>query len=269
MKFILHAFNLNYNHPAIKPHEPARFVSLRLRIEMMVYKLPFFVGLIFFVGGTFMFILWFLITDFASIVFGRDVHTVTAKIISIKDAKYTENEVSYFEYAYVYLLNGHSYKNSSYAKRNHFKEGDIIQIEYEKNSPSISRIRGMRMSPGPIWALLFLLIFPVIGASVIIGVVYYVFRSVLYIRHGIVVESVITGRIKLPAEDSESTETSDIYVEFKTKDGKNIETKINISASVKGRVGQHAIVVYLPWDPYAAVFLNEMELEAKAIIRSI
>ena len=234
----------------------------------MLSHLGVWIGFVFLTVGLAFLIGLMSITDFRSINFGKDFCTINGEIKSVSFANYTEFDSRYFEYNFDYSVGGVKYTTSSFDIENDLKVGSVVFVEYKRLDHSIARISGMRMGQSNLCALLFLLIFPVIGLITFLNSLKSVENLIILIRYGLIANGEIINSIERIPKDSEESVTYDKVVKFETNSGETVSATINISEGKKARVGYRADIVYLPWKPQTASFLKGFDKEVIDLIKS-
>jgi hypothetical protein len=76
------------------------------------------------------------------------------------------NEQQVYKYSYKYKVEEKEYEGISYKVG--YEKLDEVEVQYLESNHSISRISGMKISSFPIWVMFFLLIFPTVGAVIML-----------------------------------------------------------------------------------------------------
>lgn len=90
----------------------------------------------------------------------------------------TENDVRIYKHIYTYIVDFKEYEGKSYGPLGFYKEGDPVEVKYAKKHTERSYMVGLRRSIFSPWVL-FVLIFPIIGLSL---VVYQIRKNIHYLR---------------------------------------------------------------------------------------
>lgn len=107
--------------------------------------------------------------DLSFIQFRGEVATVKGQVARIVATNSSENDRRIYEYHFVTTIEeGTPIGGVSYSSTNHtIQEGDTVTIEFPAEKPQYARIQGMRNAGFPVWVL-FVVIFPLIGAIFIV-----------------------------------------------------------------------------------------------------
>lgn len=218
----------------------------------------FYVGFSFLAIGLFLTIMAFQITDFASITFEKDLLESNGKLTKIKDAKYSENDDVFFEYSYVFYVNDKKYNGKSYDTLHNYNLDSIVQIEYQQNNPSKSRIKNMRMAPCGVGWFLFSLIFPLVGLILILLNLKYLNFKLKYIKQGLLSRALILNKKKIIPDDSDTLATYNIEIQYLTIEKSYVKSLISLTVNEIDEDEIYVDIIYLPWKPSDAIPLRQL-----------
>jgi hypothetical protein len=120
--------------------------------------------------------------------------TVRGEVTNVTETNSTENDVTVYEYEFSFTtLRGEKATGNSYTTGERWAVGDTVAVEYVSEDPTIARIQGARTSTFTPWVL-FVLIFPAVGAGLVgyaaIGGV----RQADLLRNGLVADARIVSK---------------------------------------------------------------------------
>ena len=142
-----------------------RHLSLLDKVTLFFNHYYAFIGLFFFLFSL-IFLHFFEFADSVkNINFSlQKVYTTEGFIEEVYESNLTVNEKEVNAFKFSYVVEGQTFHNTSFSQYHSFnlEETNTI-VEYVKNKPEISRIKGMRASKSPLFALLFIMGFSCIG----------------------------------------------------------------------------------------------------------
>jgi hypothetical protein len=95
--------------------------------------------------------------------FRGPLETASGTVTAVEKAGMTENDVEVCRVRYAFAAPGGArHEGVSYVRGERFRPEERVTIQYRAGEPSVSRIRGARSAPLPIWAAL-VLVFPGVG----------------------------------------------------------------------------------------------------------
>ncbi|MEM9694837.1 MAG: DUF3592 domain-containing protein, partial [Myxococcota bacterium] len=117
------------------------------------------------------------------VTFRGETAPAKAEVTAVEATNASENESAIYEVRYTFELDGRSYRGASYSLHAPLDPGDEVPVEYLRDDPVQSRIRGMRMrsfsaSTGA------LLIVPLIGLLLFVAGVRGGIRNLRLLRRG-------------------------------------------------------------------------------------
>jgi len=93
-----------------------------------------------------------------------DSPIIEGELISVNPTNTTINEKLIYEYNYIFnSANGKTYSGASYLNKEQIFTDNKVQVKYNSSKPESSCIIGMETSTFPVWMLLFVIVFPIIG----------------------------------------------------------------------------------------------------------
>lgn len=159
--------------PTSKLIPPPRPLPMSLRLKVLFGRLPAIFGWFFLAFG--MVFVWVFApaTDFASYSdFRGSLETAPARIIDSRRTSYSTGSKSskrpIYAFDYQFTHGGGTHSGTSYQTGKGPAAGVSVTVEFPKGRPQRSRIQGMRTSPMDAWVLLFVPIFPLIGAGLVV-----------------------------------------------------------------------------------------------------
>jgi len=144
----------------------ARNIPFSSTISIFFSGVLTIIGLSFFLLGSLFLVVFGMMIDFNDWRFSdSDPITTQTKVIEVRSTNASENKVRVYEYIYSYKTpEGKEFTGTSYNTGTARFENDVVRVQYLKDNPQISRIEGMRKGEFSPFIIIFLLIFPVIGA---------------------------------------------------------------------------------------------------------
>lgn len=186
-------------------------------------------------------------------------------LLNSSNADYRENGVHYYTYDYSFVVEGKSYTGRSYGKESDLKTGATVNIEYDENDVTISRIEGMQMqlfSPN-LFKLVFIVLL-VIGFLIAMGSLREAHNLLLLIRHGVFTTAFIR---EVKVVKKRNYKPFHIKLDYQTQEGETQEVTLHISDVVEMAVDDEHTILYLPWKPKIATFLFLLSKEEKTIVK--
>lgn len=186
--------------------------------------------------------------------------TAQGVITRVSATHSSENDVTVYRYGFSFQVrDGGSFTGESYYAGKRWSAEERVTIEYVPSDPSVARIKGARRATMPVWVVLLVLIFPMIGAAFFISSNVRGWRQVRLLRHGELAQADIVS------ERATNTSINDVPVmayvyEFPASDG---ESYLGQSRALpSGRVGdeEKEPVLYLPWNPRRSTLLDTLPI---------
>lgn len=196
--------------------------------------------------------------DLSSWYLLKDSRTAEGKVAYCSETNMEENETVVYEIGYFFTgPDGVVYRDRSYSTGNFFSEGTPVSIEYAAGNPGISRIKGLRREAfGPL--VLFVVIFPLVGAGFVIAGLKKGFKALNLIKNG----HLAVG--KLISKEPTNTRINDEMVyryifEFKTDSGRTfqVESRTHLEDVLEDDE-QGERLLYDPYNPECAVTLDDL-----------
>jgi hypothetical protein len=119
--------------------------------------------------------------------------TARGVITSVSEMNATENDVEVYEYGFTFTArNERKYAGYSYTTGRQWSVESAVTVEYVADDPSIARIQGARTSLFSPWVL-FVLIFPAVGAALFGSAAIGGLRQAALLRYGVLADAHITA----------------------------------------------------------------------------
>lgn len=157
---------------------------------------------------------------------------------------------------YVYRVGHDEYQGKSYAVGAHFNKGHKVKIEYIKNKPSVSRIKGLRNKPMPIWAA-FIIIFPFVGLIFIIIGILQGMKANYLLGNGKLAAGKIKNKVATNTKINDQTVYKLIF-EFQAEDGRLYETIAKTHLPQLLEDDEKEKLLYNPLNPKYAVMIDSL-----------
>lgn len=176
----MNKYTKNYKKTSFKTYEKSshfRNIGLGIKLKVFLSGFNVFFGGIFFFIGMFSTIVFMSQMSLKDIRFSENSPTTKGTITNISGTSNYVNEKQVYKYSYNYKVNSIEYQGESF--KIGYQKIEEVEIEYLESNHSVSRIKGMKTSSFPLWIIGFLLIFPIVGAAImLIGVR----KNIKYIR---------------------------------------------------------------------------------------
>jgi hypothetical protein len=170
---------------------PPRSVPLRIAISAM-FGITGWMGAIFLIVGlafSLVFIHGYRPIDEIRLAASRT--TAQGKITAVSYTNSSENDVPVYAYTFAFTTNrGQQVTGVSYTTGEEWSARDSVVIQYVPEEPAIARIAGARNSTFTPWVL-FVLIFPAVGAAMFGSAAVSGWREVVLLRRGEVADAKI------------------------------------------------------------------------------
>jgi len=228
-------------------------LSLGVKLGVIFGGVITIIGIAFTVLGLAIMIPFTMLIDFNDMKFSKDSPITSGEVIKVEGTNSYSNDVQIFEYFYRYTVQGKIYENSSFATgKSNFAN---LKIQYLKESPEISRISGMNSGNFPVWILLFLSVFPIIG---ILMIFFGIKKRLVYLRI-LQVGKVTFGIYKRRETTGSSVNEQAVYrlfFDFIADDGKTYQAHGETHNTYKLEDEQFEPLVFNPQNPSEAIMID-------------
>jgi hypothetical protein len=189
----------------------------------------------------------------------RSETTARGTITGLSGTNATENDVPVYEYAFAFTTRrGERAIGRSYVNGEPWSVEDTVTIEYVPDDPRLARIQGARMSEFSPWVL-FVLIFPAVGAGFFLSAALSGWRQVILLRYGQVADA------RILSTRSTGMSVNDVPVlaysyEIRTGTGEVFEGSAR--ALPNGQVGDEESepALFLPGNPSRSTLVDAIPL---------
>ena len=215
------------------------------------------------IGWVFMFVgvfaLRFFILDcqlLNYVTFTGDKDFVTGYVQSVDETKSSENDNRVYAVSYLYVVDGTEYRGRSYGLSAEYDFDEKVSIEYVIDSPSASRIEGMRRYRFSGWAGLALVV-PLIGLVLLWVGLRSGRRSLHVLSHGVPTY----GRLAAKEPTSVTVNEMRVYaLTFSFEDGSGRAQRGVIKSSNPTRIEDDTFerLLYDPSRPSAVVLIDAL-----------
>lgn len=256
--------------PSVLLPPPPRNVPWYIRIAAVFGNCLGQFGWVFFGFGMVFVWVFTLNSDFSTPVFWGGTDTFTGVIQGVGETNFSSDDRRIYEYAYSYRdALGIERTGKSYSQRMRIKSGDACTVEVAKLKPSLSRIEGMGRTPMGM-AGLFVLLFPIIGLSLIVSTSRKGMRVVRLLREGNLAYGKFTHKAKAAdlcrqrvKNAPRITEENDrpvyrLYYTFKAVDGGKHEACVDSSTTEDLIDDEFEPIVYNPNKPEEAFLMDSL-----------
>ncbi|RMG26197.1 MAG: DUF3592 domain-containing protein [Bacteroidetes bacterium] len=176
-----------------------------------------------------------------------------AIIQQVEETNAQENEADIYRYIYRYVVDADTFTGRSYVTGWLRAAGEKVEIEYQKDRPSISRIRGGRTEMfGSLVALV--VIFPLVGLGFILFSLWKNGKAIRLLIQG----EFARGRLLSSTPTKMTINDQPVYqytFEFEAKDGSRQQVVCNTHRGSALEDEESELIIYLPSRPaYAVVY---------------
>ena len=186
--------------------------------------------------------------------------TAQATITQVNATNSTENKVRVYEYRFTFRTpREQTIESSSYSTGRIYAVGDTANVLYVPDKPTVAQLENTRRSLFPSLILVFILIFPLVGAGLFISSIVRGRRQVNLLRQG-----QIAGAVSLTVQSTNMSVNHQPVMkysyEFATADGQSYPGSSN--ALPKPQLGDEAQepVLYLPSNPKVSMLVDALPL---------
>lgn len=185
--------------------------------------------------------------------------TATGVITAIRDTYSYENDISIYEYDFTFTTRREQrVAGRSYSNAGRWTIEDTVTVQYLPDAPAVARIQGARSSRfDP--SVLFVLIFPFIGAALFLTAAFSGLREAILLRNGAIADAHLTG-LRPTNVSINHVPVLNFEYEFQTASG---ETFNGTSKSLPSdRLGDEAAepALYLPSNPKRSALVDAISL---------
>lgn len=242
---------------------PPRSVSLNLKIKMLF-------------GGSANFFAWAFISfglvfclafDIAETVrelrmFSGEIMTVEGISTGYSGTNITINDETVLELRFSFKgIDNKEYQGRSFATGSYIEEGTPVPVEFNADYPKYSRIEGTRYSVMGAWGLLILL-FPLIGLTVLIFSVKSGFSKINILKNGIYAKGNLIKSYETGTEINECPVYKMIF-EYRDENGQTHKTSVKTTNPDVLEDDDNEKMIYNPSNPSKAVFIDTLPYKTK------
>jgi hypothetical protein len=189
----------------------------------------------------------------------RSKATARGMITGVAETNSTENDVEVYEYEFAFTtLREQKVTGRSYSTGRQWRVEDTVTIEYVPEDPAIARIQGARTSFFAPWVL-FVLIFPAVGAGMFVSAAIVGWRQVSLLRSGEIADAHILSTRSTGVEVN-NTPVMEYSYEVRTSAGQVFNG--SSKALYSNRIGdeQSEPVLFLPSNPDRSTLVDGISL---------
>ena len=210
------------------------------------------------VFGFGMLFFWLFATnaDTSFLTFRGDIVRVPGQVQAVEDTHAKENKQLVKKNRYEYSVAGEWMKGTSYSTGWSPSVGDTVTVEYVRSNPLKSRIVGMRQKLFGAGALV-VVIFPLIGAAILVGSMLYGIKRADLLRSGVLA----MGTLKQKTATNTTVNKRTVYklqFEFTARDGTRQHCSVNTSFPERLQDEAQEPLLYDPNKPSRAYLLDEV-----------
>jgi hypothetical protein len=238
---------------------PPRRVPLQVVCSAM-FGITGFLGAIFLISGLgFTLVFTYGYHPFDDVRLALWPSTATGVITAVRDTYSYENDISIYEYDFAFTTKREQrVAGRSYSNAGRWTIEDTVTVKYLPDAPAVARIQGARSSQFDS-SVLFVLIFPFIGAALFLTAAYGGLRQVALLRSGVIADARLTG-LRPTNVSINHVPVMNYDYEFQAVSG---ETFNGTSKSLpSGRLGDEAAepALYLPSNPGRSTLVDAISL---------
>ncbi len=242
---------------AISFTELPRQLPFNLKLSVWFLNVNFLLGLVFTLVGSLTAAIILgkadLSTMFQSDSFSQSTEgTLTA----VTDAHSKENKHTIYKFDYNFTdESGQTHSGHSYSTNSSLQSGNKVKVEYDAENPEQSVITNMRSSEFPVWVMLLILIFPIVGISFLISNFVKAKKNLNILSNGILT----TGKFISKTATATKINNQTVYrVTFEFMDAQKTPRRAEVKTHHPHKLQDEAQepVVYLPEQPENAVMLD-------------
>jgi hypothetical protein len=185
--------------------------------------------------------------------------TARGIITSVSETNSTENDVPVYEYGFAFTTSrGQEVTGRSYFTGERWGAKTSVTIEYVPEEPAIARIKGARLSMFMPWVL-FVLLFPAIGAVMFGWATIGGWRQVALLRHGEVADARILSQRPTNVEIN-GRPVIEYFYEFRTGAGETFNGSAKALPSERIGDEENEPALYLPANPDRSTLVDAIAL---------
>jgi hypothetical protein len=193
--------------------------------------------------------------DFSSVTFRGPHAQAAGRVTSVVPTGASENRRRVMAHRYEFSVAGSTLRGTSYTDGESKSAGDEVTIEYDADHPERSRIAGMRRAQFTA-GVGFVMIFPFIGAVLVLFATRTGFRRNRLLRHGILAEGKLLGRERTNVVINGQPVWA-LTFEFTARDGRRHEAAARTTDPARLEDEAQEPLLYDPDRPESAYVLDE------------
>ncbi len=246
-----------------------RNIPTGLKLKTMFGGVTAIIGIAFFVMGMAFLGIFGSLADWSSLKFSDNAPTTTGWITNVRATNSTINEQTVYAYSYEFkLYDGTNYKGVSFYPGYVLHEGDAVDIQFIKNDPNNSRIVDMKGSVFPLWVLLIIVPFVLIGALFL----YFNIRKGTKANHLLRYGKIGYGTLVSKNPTNMTINDRPVYrltFEFQAEDGRTYQVDARSHTPEVLEDEPQEKLVYDTTNPAQAVVIDELPRSIKLFFQNI
>lgn len=247
----------SYTTSFINTFEP-RFLPLSIKLSVNFISVYFLLGFIFSLSGSFILLMNREGNYNSSFYLESSLEKTVAVIYEVSSTHSSENKQKIYRYNYHFTDSKEKeYEGVSYETDMGLSQGDQKDVFYKSTDPNISYLSGMRSSLFPIWVMLLMLIFPIVGLSFLLFHFKRARRYLKILKHGLLT----SGKVVSKTATSTKINNQLVYLvtfEFTDKQKQTIRAQLKTHIPHVLEDEQKEPVVYIPEAPTEAIMLDAL-----------
>ena len=184
--------------------------------------------------------------------------TTQGVVTDVRSSNFTINDQPVFAHTYVYFSPaGGQFTGVSHATGRKLDINAEVEVQYATSRPLVSRIRGMRAKPAPIWVLAMVGIFPLIGLVFILVALPPGIRGARLLSTGRLTDGRLLD-VKATGTRVNRRPVMKMTFEFKDEAGQLHQTVAKTHEAEKLRDQKREALLYDPAKPTVAALLDNL-----------
>ncbi|MBN1252696.1 MAG: hypothetical protein JXR51_10745 [Bacteroidales bacterium] len=248
--------NKSFNSNITRSYDYARNISLGMKIKIWLFDVLSVIGLFFFLFSIPFIFSFVSFSSFSAPSFNENDPFAKGEIIEQNPTNAYINEVQVYEYKYSYNTpDGGQYTGVGYSTGISYNINDEVDVKYKRDNSEISTVDGLRVSEFSGWVFFLILIFPVIGISMLFFGTKKAINAIKILQFGEVAFGKFISKVETNVEIN-NQRVYDLTFEFTAKDNKKYKTHVKTHKYHYLQDDEFEKLVYDRDEPENAVFID-------------
>ena len=243
--------------------DPPRDIPLAVVAQLLFGGVLGFLGWFFFGFGMIFFWIFAMNSDpTAWITFRGKLETATGTVLGADETSFSEGGSEHtdgtriYAHRYRFTYQGHAYEGVSYRLGAQAEADGTVTIEFPEGRPQRSRIQGMRSAPFG-WPVLFVVVFPLIGALFVLGTLWSGWKRLYLLKYGELAQGKLVD--KQPTNTSINDQTVyKLTFAFETSLGQAAQTIVKTHETARLTDDELETLLYDPLNPAVGTTLDHL-----------